>query len=248
MSLTTTMDMPMPVSFNGAAVLAITALLVAPQPSAAQSDVYVVATLYRRHQTTPSYDHATLRRIITRINPEVVVLDVSPRELREQTVHPSKAEYPDVIFPLVKERGWRAYAGEPDEPVFTEVVQQLGKALKAFPEEQPDVARADRAYDEATWAALAQLWKSPADVNGAVTTRMLGARRAYQDAVAGPVVADAWRRWNEHAVTMVQLAAKENPGKRILVLIGVENTAALRASLADKPGTRLVDMEQWLRE
>lgn len=231
--------------------LALAALLGSVPPVMAQAaptttDVYVLATLYRRHQTTPAYDHATLRRAIMRIAPEVVVLDVSPRELREQQVHPSKAEYPEVIFPLVKERGYRAYPGEPDEPVFTEVVQKLGASLKAFHAEHAEKARADKAYEEATWAALGEMWKAPADVNSEATDRLLAARRAYQDRLAGPAVADAWRRWNEHAVTMVHQAARENPGKRILVLIGVENTAALRTSLGNAAGVRLVDMEAWL--
>jgi hypothetical protein len=53
---------------------------------AAPADVFVLATLYRRHQSTPAYDHPRLRALIERIAPEVVVLDVSPRELRDQAV------------------------------------------------------------------------------------------------------------------------------------------------------------------
>ena len=66
--------------------------------------------------------------------------------------------------------------------------------------------------------------------------------------VAGPEVADAWRRWNDHVVAMVIRAHRENPGKRILVLIGVENCSRLRAGLASVPELRLIDMERWLRE
>lgn len=234
------------------AALTMLALVGGDQASAqapsAPADVYILATLYRRHQTTPAYDHQTLRRLITQIAPEVVVLDVSPRELREQKVHPSKAEYPEVIFPLVREGGYKAYAGEPDEPVFTEVVQNLSASLKAFQTDHADLARADKAYEEAAWAALGQLWKTPADVNSGATDRVLAARRAYQDHLAGPAVAGAWRRWNEHAASMVQQAQRENPGKRILVLIGVDNTAALRSTLAGSPALRVVDMESWLRQ
>lgn len=220
----------------------------AAQAPSAPSDVYILATLYRRHQTTPAYDHATLRQLITRIAPEVVVLDVSPTELREQKVHPSKAEYPEVIFPLVKERGYRVYPGEPDEPVFTEVVQKLVASLKAFNTDHPEAAKIDKAYEEAAWAALAPMWKTPADVNSHATYRVLGARRAYQDRVAGPDVADAWRRWNDHAASIVRQAQRENPGKRILVLLGVENCGTLNATLQGSPELRVVDMESWLAQ
>jgi hypothetical protein len=220
----------------------------AAQQTAPRSEVFVLATLYRRHASTPAYDHEVLRRIIRRISPEVVVLDVSPRELRQQSVAASKMEYPQVIFPLVREHGYRAYAGEPDEPEFSAIVARLGRALATFRSEHPELARADRAYEEATFHALHAAWRTPADVNSALTDRLLAARRAYQDRVAGPVVAEAWRRWNDHAVTAVRAASRENPGSRILVLVGVENCASLRDALRSLPESRLVEMESWLRE
>ena len=237
-------------ALHSAALAGIAAGLALPPRAVAQgsSEVYVLATLYGRHATTPAYGHAELRRIITAISPAVVVLDVSPGELRDQRVHPSKAEYPEVIFPLVRERGWRAYPGEPDEPEFGEIVGRLGRALREFRAGSPEAAQADKDYEEAVWAALARSWGSPADVNGAVTDQVLQARRSYQDRMAGPDVADAWRRWNDHAAAMVVRAAAENPGARILVLIGVENCGTLRRTLAARRDIRLVDVESYLRQ
>ncbi len=224
---------------------------VSAAPAAAQdpspAEVFVVSTLYRRHAEVPAYGHDSLRAIIERIRPTAVVLDVSPRELRDQAVHPSKAEYPQVIFPYVRQHRLRAYAGEPDEPVFSEVVQQLGRRLSAFRTEDPAAAQADAEHERATWAALARAWQSPADVNGALTDQLLAARRAYQDRVAGPGVAGAWGTWNDHAVAMVRRAAVENPGGRVLVLIGVENAALIRPALGQYPELALVDVERWLR-
>lgn len=220
-------------------------------PAAAQdappAEVFIVSTLYRRHAEVPAYGHDSLRAIIERIRPTAVVLDVSPRELRDQAVHPGKAEYPQVIFPYVRERGLRAYAGEPDEPVFSEVVQRLGRSLTAFRAEDSATAQADAEHERATWAALARAWRSPADVNGELTDQLLAARRAYQDRVAGPEVAGAWRTWNDHAVAVVRRAAVENPGGRVLVLIGVENAAIIRPALGRFPELTLVDVEGWLR-
>jgi hypothetical protein len=227
------------------ACLATAAVFALTTPHAAE--VYVLATLYGRHATTPAYDHDTLRRLIVRVDPEVVVLDVSPKELREQIVAPSKAEYPEVIFPLVLEHKYRAYAGEPDEPQFTEIVSSLSAALKKFREEQPRQAKVDQAYDEATYAALAELWRTPADVNSALTDQLLAARRSYQDRIAGSKVAEAWRRWNEHVIEVIRKASRENPGKRILVLSGVENCAQLHPALRQAAELRLVDVEAWLR-
>jgi hypothetical protein len=229
-------------------VVGIIPCAAAAQQSAAPSEVFVLATLYGRHASTPAYGHAELRGLIERIRPDVVVLDVSPRELREQTVAASKREYPEVIFPLVRQHRYRAYAGEPDEPEFSTIVGQLSRALASFRSEQPALAAADREYERAIFSALAQSWRTPADVNGALTDQLLAARRAYQDGVAGAQVGDAWRRWNAHAVSTVVRAHRENPGKRILVLVGVENCPRLRADLAGVPGLRLVDMERWLSD
>jgi hypothetical protein len=209
--------------------------------------VFVLATLYHRHSTTPAYSHDTLREIIRQIDPDVVILDVSPNELRSRTVTPSKAEYPEVIFPLVTAEGYQAYPGEPDEPTFTEIVTSLGRELRRFRTEQPTLAQVDKSFDDAAFAALAQLWQSPADVNSAVTDQVLRARRQYQDRIVGPAVADAWRRWNDHALGMVRQALADHRGKRILVLIGVENCGPLRQALQQEPGVELVDMEAWLR-
>jgi hypothetical protein len=215
--------------------------------TAPATEVYVLATLYGRHATTPAYGHATLREVIIQADPDVVVLDVSPEELRRQTVTPSKTEYPEVIFPLVREHAYRAYAGEPDEPEFTEIVSNLSDALRRFREERPQQAMIDQAYNEATYAALAEVWHTPADVNSALTDQLLAARRSYQDRMAGPKVAQSWRRWNEHTVEVVRTAIRENPGKRVLVLIGVENCAQLRPALRNAPEVQLVDVEAWLR-
>ena len=210
-------------------------------------EVFVLATLYHRHDSTRAYGHATLRRLIQEIRPAVVVLDVSPGELRERQVHPSKREYPDVIFPLLDEHGLIAYAGEPDEPMFSTIVQELGEALRAFRTEHADAAAADAAFERATFQALAQLWRTPADVNSAVTDQLLAARRAYQDQLAGPDVAEAWRVWNEHTVDVVRRAQREHPGSRILVLVGIANAGPVRAGLEGEPRLKLVDMEDWIR-
>lgn len=240
----------------GARVITVAALLLAalapPRAVHAQtgkrSEVFVVATLYGRHAGTPAYGHDTLRAMITRIAPQIVVLDVSPRELREQSVHPGKAEYPEVIFPLVEANGWRAYPGEPDEPAFGEIVSRLSRSLETFRTEQPEAAAADKAHNAATYAALAEVWRTPADVNGALTDQLLAASRALQDRLAGDDVAEAWRLWNGHAATMVRRAVREHPGARVLVLIGVENAGPLRRTLAGDATIDVVDVEAWLRD
>src|SRR5688572_11821105 len=84
-------------------VFFMSALPAVTLPDKDKSEVFVLATLYSRHKTTPVYDLDTLKKIIQAIRPDVFVLDVTPTELKEQQVFPSKIEYPVAIFPLVND-------------------------------------------------------------------------------------------------------------------------------------------------
>lgn len=96
------------------------------------------------------------------------------------------------------------------------------------------------------YSALARIWETPADVNGTVTDQLLHARHEVQRLLAGAKVGEAWTRWNDHALDVIRRAVRENPGKRLLVLAGVENAATLRPALAREQNVTLVDVEAWL--
>ena len=215
--------------------------------AAAPTSVYVVGTLYSRHQSIAAYDLNALRRIVLAIEPDVVVVDCTPAEVREQKVHPSKVEYPQVIFPLVQQHGYRVYAAEPDEPLFTQIVQPLAQALTAFAKDNPEQARILDAYDKATWAALAMYWQSPADAHDETTGLALAGRKALDTRVHGELQAQANTRWIEHWVQVVRQAAAENPGKKILAVAGIDNREEIEWDLRRDSSLRVVDMAQWLR-
>lgn len=213
---------------------------------AAKSEVFVLATLYKRHETVGAYDLQTLRRIILAVKPEAVVLDVTPDELKQEKVHQSKIEYPNVIFPLVKSENYLAYAAEPAEPLFGEIVQSVSKGFQAFEKNNPDESAAMKQYTASLFETLKFSWKTPADVNSQVTDKVL----AGKEALRGNFVKEygsGQQRWNQHTTDAVLRAAKENPKKRILLLLGIENCYWVRNALRNNKRVNLVDMEQWLR-
>jgi hypothetical protein len=215
--------------------------------AASSTQVFVLGTLYSRHEKIPAYDLDALRRTVLAIAPDVVVVDCTPTEVREQKVHPSKVEYPQVIFPLVKEQGYRVYAAEPDEPLFTQIVQPLAQARTDFAKAKPEPARILADYDKATWAALALYWKSPADAHDATTALALAGRKALDTAVYGELQAQANARWIEHWVRIVRQAAAENPGKKILAVAGIDNREEIERELRQDSTLVVADMAQWLR-
>jgi hypothetical protein len=228
--------------------LAMTSTAAADMPAPTRTQLFIVGTLYKRHERIAAYDLAALRRTIEAIQPDAVVLDVTPEELRTRTVHPSKIEYPGVIFPLLDKGRYAAFAAEPSEPMFSEIVQATIAANRDFEQQRPADAATMKQFTEALYAGFAAIWQSPADVNSAATDRLFAGKRALQARLMGPVDTDGWNRWNEHTASVALRAAREHRGKRVLVLVGIENRYWLNEHLRDAPDIELVDVEALLRK
>lgn len=228
-------------------VPALLALCLAGCAAQPRTQVHVVGTLYRRHDQVKLFDLAALRRLLTAIDPDVLVLDVTPAELASRRVSPGKVEYPGAVFPFLRPGRHRVYAAEPAEPTFSQIVNAVAAAHRRFESERPAAAAALEQLTEATYAALQHHWRSPAEVQGEVTGRVLAGKRAIEASLVGPARADGQDRWDRHMAGVVLRAAGENRGKRILVLVGIENRQEVVRLLAAEPELELVDMEGWLR-
>lgn len=226
---------------------AITQAMTQARTSAGKTQVFVVGTLYKRHESVPTYDLDVLRKVIRAIKPEVFVLDVTPDELKNEKVWPGKIEYPGAIFPLMHELKVRAYGSEPKEPLFSEISQSAGKAYKEFGQTNPQAFQAMERHGQATYDALKISWKSPAEVNSAVTDTIIAGKKALEEHMVGEAAKSAQQRWDEHHVERILDAVKENPGKRILVLVGIESRYSINNQLRRNSQIDLVEMEAWLR-
>lgn len=233
------------------AIAAVLALEPAPHatPAAARvetrakTDVYVLASLYRRHDEIRSYDLAALRRTVLAVQPDVLIVDCTPREVRERTVSPSKIEYPGVIFPLADARRWPMYAAEPDEPLFSEIVERGTSARSTAAATQPAAVAALKAYESGMYAVLAQHWQSPAAVHDDVTIAVVEGLTALEARYYG----DAQIRWDRHWTDVILQAVDENPGKRLLAIAGVKNRPRIIRGLREDPRVNLIDMPAWLQ-
>jgi len=181
------------------------------------------------------------------IDPDVIVVDCTPTEVRERKVHASKVEYPAVTFPLANQHGYRLHPAEPDEPLFTQIVAPLSTARQSFARAQPEQARVLEELEEATYAALRLYWRSPIEVHDATTAALLRARKTLDASLYGEIQVRADRQWNEHWAAAIRTAAAANPGRRILATAGLDNRAEIEALLARDPDIKVIDMVQWLR-
>lgn len=74
------------------------------------------------------------------------------------------------------------------------------------------------------------------------------AKHALQAGLVGEGERAGWDAWNGEFLATVERAARENPGKRIVVLVGAEHGYWLRDALSRAPGVRLLDTAALLAE
>lgn len=214
-----------------------------------KSEVFVVSTLYSRHKQVPSYGLPVLRRVIDAVKPDVLVLDVTPTELRTRKVWPGKVEYVEVIFPYLDATGVKAYGSEPDEPLFKQLTGSAGQSYKAFNDSNPAGAKALEALKAATYQALASGWATAADVNSDKTDRLVAALREIEEGLVGENVGRVQAEWDRHhAARLLDVVRAHPAAQRVLMLVGIESRYRVLKELKSADGINVVRMEPWLRD
>lgn len=210
-------------------------------------EVFVVSTLYARHRTVPAYGLPVLQRLIDAVKPQVLVLDVTPAELRNRKVWPGKVEYTEVIFPYLDATGAPAFGSEPDEALFTQLTGASRQAYKSFGERNPAGAKALDELKQAAYRAMATEWTAPADVNSDKTDLLVAAMREIEEALVGGEAAAVQRQWDQHHADRLRDVVRAHPGKRVLMLVGIESRYRVLRNLQSAGEVRVVDTEAWLR-
>lgn len=232
-------------------VLASALVLAMALPAAAKAppaQVAVLATLHQLHATSPAYSFEALGRAIERLQPDVLCVELQPDDLQRRPAEATKQEYPDVVYPLIDRHHYRVYAMEPAEPVYSDILNPYIQAGHDFSVRAPEQAEAFSRYSDGAYIGLQAYWASPARVNDAVTDSVLRAKHELQQAMVGDGERTGWERWNRQFLGVILQAAKENPGKRIVVIVGAEHGYWLRGHLAQAPGVQLLDTAELLRE
>jgi hypothetical protein len=214
----------------------------------APAEVAVLATLHRMHAQVPAYPGPVLAESVRRLAPQVLCIEVHPGKYRQRAPESNKVEYPEVIYPLIDASDYRVYPMEPDSPLYEELGGAYMASYQGFVQEQPQASAAFSAWATATYEVLRSYWTSPARVNDAVTDQQMRAKHELQQALVGAGERSGWQAWNQHFLDVIVRAAAENPGQRIVVLVGAEHGYWLREHLAGQPGIRLLDTAALLEE
>lgn len=214
--------------------------LAAAQGDPPPAEVVVLATLHTMHADVPAYSEQVLADSIVRLAPDVLCLEVRPDRYAAKAPETNKVEYPNVVYPLVEARGDRVYPMEPAPPLFDEIVGPYVAAARAFGEARPEAWAAFGNYTSSMYAALRTYWTTPARVNDEVTDAQMRAKHALQVGLMGEGERAGWEAWNLQFLSVIKRAAAENPGKRVVVLVGAEHGYWLRDALARQPGIRVL--------
>jgi len=229
-------------ALTAAVWLAATALAVAGQ----ETEVFVLGALGALHDREESFGFATLERVIRTIDPEVLLLEVTPGELRDRLDTRGRPEYPNVIWPMLREGGAaRSYAMEAGEPLYGELTSEATELWTAFQNERPTESAAFEAHAEATTEVLLMRWKSPADTQDEATDALARSQHRLRTSFV-PAIGWIQMRWDRVMVDVATQAIAENAGKRLLVLGSHRNRFMFIEALRELPGVRLVDMRSWL--
>jgi len=143
-------------------------------------------------------------------------------------------------LPLLQRHNWTAVALEPEGPRRSELIGLLRGAEESLRKTAPQKDEAFDTYNDKLFKYLLSEWHSAADVNASWTDRWFAVKHSFQHGLYGPQEEQGWEGWNQYFLQQIASAAKQNPGKRIVVIVGVEHGYWLRQHLREQNGVKLL--------
>jgi len=214
-----------------------------PQPS----EVVVLCALHQMHEQAPFYTYADLSTAIERLHPDFLAVELTPADLKDKVEQKNKREYQNSVYPLLRRHNWVTVALEPEGPRRTELIGLLRGAEEALQKSSPQKDEAFDTYNETLFKYLLSEWHTAADVNAAWTDHLFAVKHSFQHSLYRQQEEQGWEGWNQYFLQQIVMAAKQNPGKRIVVIVGVEHGYWLREHLRNQGGVKLLDTEDLLR-
>ena len=205
------------------------------------SEVVVLCALHQLHEQARLYTYADLSEAIEKLHPDVLAVELTPADLKEKVEQKNKREYQNSVYPLLRRHNWLTVALEPEGPRRSELIAFMRQAEESLRQTSPQKDEAFDTYTDNLFEYLLSEWHSTADVNATWTDRLFAVKHAFQDGLYGSQEKQGWEGWNRYFLQQIITAAKQSPGKRIVVIVGVEHGYWLREHLRDQGGLKLLD-------
>jgi hypothetical protein len=230
-----------------ALVWAITLGAIGQAATPPPSEVIVLCTMHQLHEEVSFYTYADLSSDIERLRPDVLAVELTPADLKAKTEQKNKREYQNSVYPLLQRHNWPTVALEPEDPRRSELIGLTQAAERSSGQTSPQKSETFGIYVEGLYKYLLATWHSPADVNASWTDHLFAVKHQFQNSLYGSREEQGWEGWNQYFLSQIMVAAKQNPGKRIVVIVGAEHGYWLRAHLREQPGIALLDAASLLR-
>lgn len=211
------------------------------------TEVVVLGALHQMHEEVPGYSYANLKTSIDRLHPDVLAVELTPSDLAGRVVQKNKREYQNAVYPLLQQYKWKAVAMEPEGERRAVLLGEMRLADESVQKDSPQKLEAFGTYVDTLFEFLKPKWQSVADVNSHWTDDLFAVKHAYQHKIYGPSEEKGWEGWNSFFLERITAAAVANPGKRIVVIVGVEHCYWLRGHLRNSPGIKLLDTASLLQ-
>ncbi len=207
----------------------------------------MLCTLHQLHEQAPFYTYADLSAAIEQLHPDVLAVELTPADLKEKVEQKNKREYQNSVYPLLRQHSWATVALEPEGPRRTELIGLSRGAEESLPKSSPQKDEAFDTYNDKLFKYLLSEWQNAADLNASWTDRLFAVKHSFQHGLYGPQEEQGWKGWNQYFLQQIVTAAKQNPGKRMVVIVGVEHGYWLRQHLREQDGVKLLNTEDLLR-
>lgn len=211
------------------------------------AEVFVLSTLHQFHDRTKFYSFEKLSQIVEKFDPDVIAVELTADAAQAKSEQKTKQEYQKSIFPLAEKHRYKMVALEPEEPKFSELVNLVTSANRELREKSPDKAEAFSIFSENLYEYLFKKWDSPLSVNSSETDALFEVKHEFQKALFGEKEEKGWEGWNTCFLDKIIETAKQNPGKKIIVTVGVEHAYWLRDRLRQHKGVNFIEAAEILK-
>ena len=225
------------------------------QPSA-PAEVQVLATIHKFHLNNHLYPYGKVTALIRKFNPDLIGIEIRPEDLREDQdylaqFYPLEMRQVLLDFPRDKVYGLDWYGDEMKgqklpADVFKNEATELGNIKKlerqmnhdslVAPKLLPLVALGERQVELAKTASPAQLNNGEYDV---LTRQFYTVLEAAAEGTRFQKYTNFNRRRDEIIAENIVKLVQENPGKRIIFLIGANHRAGAINALKKLPADKI---------
>lgn len=188
--------------------------------------VAVLGTLAEFHKEPIPYDLKALVRLVARLKPDLLCLDMTLAQWQRRDFSELPPEYQEALLPLAYQTDIviAPISGEypPDEPT---APGWRGKAIGTF----------------RSWlATLQRTAPGPDAINQGLRHLIADSLYSMNAWLAGPVIRRKLREHTHHLTQAVLELARRDPGVRILVVVNVRHCHIIRAALRKYPEIQIV--------